>query len=176
MPCDLCFSHSENTQYQMLYSCGAGVIHVLGVVPQSHLKVLTLSVEDGEVIEQVVLDYGSKIANLIWTNAVCGVVSVSSFFKNSFAVDAFISWCLSWQTKVAAPWLKSLNGACGVVGEAVLVCADTATHSLYVCSLETEQEMKQIPLQVSSAERLHMQLSNWFGAWLCVGAQGFFYR
>lgn len=93
---------SENTQYQMLYSRGAGVIHVLGVVPQSHLKVLTLSVEDGEVIEQ---------------------------------------------TKVAAPWLKSLNGACGVVGEAVLVCADTATHSLYVCSLETEQEMKQIPLQ-----------------------------
>lgn len=38
---------------------------MLGVVPQSHLKVLTLSVEDGEVIEQVVLDYGSKIANLI---------------------------------------------------------------------------------------------------------------
>uniref|UniRef100_A0A8C9EN61 ER membrane protein complex subunit 1 n=1 Tax=Pavo cristatus TaxID=9049 RepID=A0A8C9EN61_PAVCR len=94
---------SENTQYQMLYSRGAGVIHVLGVVPQSHLKVLTLSVEDGEVIEQV--------------------------------------------TKVAAPWLKSLSGACGVVGEAVLVCADTATHSLYVCSLEMEQEMKQIPLQ-----------------------------
>ncbi|XP_042739236.1 ER membrane protein complex subunit 1 isoform X2 [Lagopus leucura] len=93
---------SENTQYQMLYSRGAGVIHVLGVVPQSHLKVLTLRVEDGEVIEQ---------------------------------------------TNVAAPWLTSLNGACGVVGEAVLVCADTATHSLYVCSLETEQEMKQIPLQ-----------------------------
>uniref|UniRef100_A0A803YN11 ER membrane protein complex subunit 1 n=1 Tax=Meleagris gallopavo TaxID=9103 RepID=A0A803YN11_MELGA len=93
---------SDNTQYQMLYSHGTGVIHVLGVVPQSHLKVLTLRVEDGEVIEQ---------------------------------------------TKVAAPWLKSLNGACGVVGEAVLVCADTATHSLYVCSLETEQEVKQIPLQ-----------------------------
>ncbi len=37
MPCDLCFSHSENTQYQMLYSRGAGVIHVLGVVPQSKL-------------------------------------------------------------------------------------------------------------------------------------------
>lgn len=63
------------------------------------------------------------------------------------------SLCLNWQTKVAAPWLKSLNGACSVVGEAVLVCADVDTHSLYVCSLETEQEMKQIPLQVSSAER-----------------------
>lgn len=40
-----------------------------------------------------------------------------------------------------------------MVGEAVLVCADVDTHSLYVCSLETEQEMKQIPLQVSSIER-----------------------
>ncbi|OXB64397.1 hypothetical protein ASZ78_009980 [Callipepla squamata] len=94
---------SENTQYQMLYSRGTGVIHVLGVVPQSHLKVVTLSVEDGEVTEQ--------------------------------------------QTNVAAPWLKSLNGACGVVGEAVLVCADAATRSLYVCSLEAEREMKQTPLQ-----------------------------
>ncbi|OXB77273.1 UNVERIFIED_CONTAM: hypothetical protein H355_002265 [Colinus virginianus] len=94
---------SESTQYQMLYSRGTGVIHVLGVVPQSHLKVVTLSVEDGEVTEQ--------------------------------------------QSSIAAPWLKSLNGACGVVGEAVLVCADAATRSLYVCSLEAEQEMKQTPLQ-----------------------------
>uniref|UniRef100_A0A8B9VE48 EMC1 first beta-propeller domain-containing protein n=1 Tax=Anas zonorhyncha TaxID=75864 RepID=A0A8B9VE48_9AVES len=93
---------SESTRYQLLYSRGTGVIHVLGIVPQSHLNVLTFSVEDGEITEQ---------------------------------------------TKVAAPWLKSLNGACSVVGEAVLVCADVDTHSLYVCSLETEQEMKQIPLQ-----------------------------
>lgn len=89
--CDLCFSHSENTQYQMLYSRGTGVIHVLGVVPQSHLKVLTLRVEDGEVVEQVVLDYGPQTANLIRTNTVRGVVSVNSFFKDSFAVDIFVS-------------------------------------------------------------------------------------
>lgn len=81
---------------------------------------------------------------------------VSSFLKHHHAVDIFISW----QTKVAAPWLKSLNGACNVVGEAVLVCADAATRSLYVCSLEMEQEMKQIPLQVSGAERLRVQLSS----------------
>jgi len=55
--------------------------------------------------------------------------------------------------RVAAPWLKSLNGVCNVVGEAVLGCVDADTHSLYVCSLETEQEMKQIPLQVRSAGR-----------------------
>ncbi|XP_049671611.1 ER membrane protein complex subunit 1 [Accipiter gentilis] len=93
---------SESTQYQLLYSHGTGVIHVLGIVPQSHLNILTFSVEDGEMTKQI---------------------------------------------RVAAPWLKSLNGVCSVVGEAVLVCMDMGTHSLYVCSLETEQEMKQIPLQ-----------------------------
>ncbi|XP_062449539.1 ER membrane protein complex subunit 1 isoform X1 [Rhea pennata] len=93
---------SETAHYQLLYSHGTGMIHVLGIVPQSHLNVLTFSVEDGEITKQIV---------------------------------------------VAAPWLKSLPGACGVVGEAVLVCVDVETLSLYVCSLATEQEMKQIPLQ-----------------------------
>ncbi|NXU92653.1 EMC1 protein, partial [Xiphorhynchus elegans] len=46
-------SCSESTQYQLLYSRGTGVIHVLGIVPQSHLNVLTFSVEDGEIIKQV---------------------------------------------------------------------------------------------------------------------------
>lgn len=35
----------------------------------------------------------------------------------------------------------------------MLVCVDRDSQSLYVCSLETEQEMKQIPLQVGSAKR-----------------------
>uniref|UniRef100_A0A8C3CPX2 ER membrane protein complex subunit 1 n=1 Tax=Cairina moschata TaxID=8855 RepID=A0A8C3CPX2_CAIMO len=43
---------SESTRYQLLYSRGTGVIHVLGIVPQSHLSVLTFSVEDGEITEQ----------------------------------------------------------------------------------------------------------------------------
>lgn len=63
-----CFSCSENTQYQLLYSHGTGVIHVLGIVPQSHLNILTFSVEDGEITKQVVLDYRSKILNLMLTN------------------------------------------------------------------------------------------------------------
>ncbi|NXS23588.1 EMC1 protein, partial [Mystacornis crossleyi] len=72
-------SCSESTQYQLLYSRGTGVIHVVGIVPQSHLNVLTFSVEDGEITKQV---------------------------------------------RVAAPWLRGLEGSCGVVGEAVLACAD----------------------------------------------------
>uniref|UniRef100_A0A8C8AYW2 ER membrane protein complex subunit 1 n=1 Tax=Otus sunia TaxID=257818 RepID=A0A8C8AYW2_9STRI len=43
---------SESTQYQLLYSHGTGVIHVLGIVPQSHLNILTFSVEDGEITKQ----------------------------------------------------------------------------------------------------------------------------
>lgn len=58
---------------------------------------------------------------------------------------------MSVQVRVAAPWLRGLEGSCGVVGEAVLVCADAATRSLHVCALDTEQDMRQIPLQVRSA-------------------------
>jgi len=65
---DCCFSCSESTQYQLLYSHGTGVIHVLGIVPQSHLSVLTFSVEDGELTKQVLLNYGSRILNLMLTN------------------------------------------------------------------------------------------------------------
>ncbi|RMB91782.1 hypothetical protein DUI87_32012 [Hirundo rustica rustica] len=93
---------SESTQYQLLYSRGTGVIHVLGIVPQSHLNVLTFNVEDGEITKQV---------------------------------------------RLAAPWLGALQGSCGVVGEAVLVCVDAAARSLHVCALDTEQDMRHIPLQ-----------------------------
>lgn len=49
-----CLSCSESTQYELLYSRGTGVIHVVGIVPQSHLNVLTFNVEDGEITRQVV--------------------------------------------------------------------------------------------------------------------------
>lgn len=52
---------------------------------------------------------------------------------------------------MAAPWLGALQGSCAVVGEAVLVCVDTAARSLHVCALDTEQDMRHIPLQVRTA-------------------------
>lgn len=58
---------------------------------------------------------------------------------------------MSVQVRVAAPWLGALQGSCGVVGEAVLVCVDTAARSLHVCALDTEQDMRHIPLQVRTA-------------------------
>ena len=47
---------------------------MLGIVPQSHLNVLTFSVEDGEITEQVMLDYGSKILSLMLINVLCRVI------------------------------------------------------------------------------------------------------
>lgn len=68
------------------------------------------------------------------------------------AVQAvLLSCCVSLQVRVAAPWLRGLQGPCAVVGEAVLVCVDMATRSLHVCALDTEQDMRSIPLQVSTA-------------------------
>nr|XP_033778407.1 ER membrane protein complex subunit 1 isoform X2 [Geotrypetes seraphini] len=93
---------SETVQYQLVYSYGKGVIHVLGVAPQSYVDIITFSMEDGEITKQV---------------------------------------------KVAAPWITTLNGACGVIDQGLLVCADKGTRSLYILSLETELQMKDIPLQ-----------------------------
>lgn len=56
---------------------------MLGIVPQSHLNILTFSVEDGEMTKQVELDYESKILKLMLTNVLptrwlwCGLQSNS---------------------------------------------------------------------------------------------------
>ncbi|XP_070812063.1 ER membrane protein complex subunit 1 [Pituophis catenifer annectens] len=44
---------SEIVQYQLVYSHGTGVVHVVGISPQSHLSILTFSVEDGEMTRQI---------------------------------------------------------------------------------------------------------------------------
>ncbi|XP_006866390.1 PREDICTED: ER membrane protein complex subunit 1 isoform X4 [Chrysochloris asiatica] len=93
---------SDSIHYQMVYSCGSGVVWALGVVPFSHVNVVKFNVEDGEIVQQV---------------------------------------------RVSTPWLQSLIGTCGVVDEAVLVCPDPSSRSLQTLALETEWELRQIPLQ-----------------------------
>lgn len=51
------------------------------------------------------------------------------------------------QVTVEAPWIQTLNDVCGMVGSGTLVCVDSFSHSLYMLTLDTEQEMKQVPLQ-----------------------------
>lgn len=40
-----------------MYSGGNGEVYALGVVPHSHIAIVAYSVEDGEIIKQVILIY-----------------------------------------------------------------------------------------------------------------------
>ncbi|XP_057676107.1 ER membrane protein complex subunit 1 [Corythoichthys intestinalis] len=44
---------SETVDYQFVYSGGTGEVYVLGVLPHSHIAIVTYSVEDGEIVKQV---------------------------------------------------------------------------------------------------------------------------
>jgi len=48
---------SETVDYQAVYSGGSGEVYVLGVVPHSHIAVVVYSVDDGEIIKQVLRFY-----------------------------------------------------------------------------------------------------------------------
>ncbi|XP_019723602.1 ER membrane protein complex subunit 1 isoform X1 [Hippocampus comes] len=43
----------ETVDYQFVYSGGTGEVYVLGVLPHSHIAIVTYSVDDGEIIKQV---------------------------------------------------------------------------------------------------------------------------
>lgn len=46
--------HSDSVDYQTVYSFGNGEVVALGVVPHSHIAIVAYSVEDGEIIKQVI--------------------------------------------------------------------------------------------------------------------------
>ncbi|KAG7276338.1 hypothetical protein CRUP_032393 [Coryphaenoides rupestris] len=47
---------SETVQYQAVYSEGDGEVYALGVVSNSHISIVAFSVEDGEILKQVVVE------------------------------------------------------------------------------------------------------------------------
>lgn len=51
-----------------MYSDGNGEVYAMGVVPHSHITIVVYSVEDGEIIKQVILIYSSSIKyiNAVW--------------------------------------------------------------------------------------------------------------
>lgn len=53
--------YSETVDYQGVYSGGNGEVYALGVVPHSHIAVVGYSLEDGEIIKQVILIYRSSL-------------------------------------------------------------------------------------------------------------------
>ncbi|CAI5783007.1 ER membrane protein complex subunit 1 [Podarcis lilfordi] len=94
---------------------------------------------ESEVVQyQLVYSHGTGSVHAV------GVSPQSHFSIVTFSVE---DGEITRQVRVAAPWARTLNGACGVVGEGVLLCADSATHSLYALSLDLGEEVKQIPLQ-----------------------------
>ncbi|XP_053307883.1 ER membrane protein complex subunit 1 [Spea bombifrons] len=59
---------------------------------------------------------------------------------------------ISRQVQVSTPWLRTLQGSCGVVGEAVLVCADPESTLLHTLSLQSGEETVQHSLQSLGVE------------------------
>ncbi|XP_042333908.1 ER membrane protein complex subunit 1 isoform X2 [Sceloporus undulatus] len=83
---------SDLVQYQMVYSHGTGVVHVLGVASRSHLNVLTFSVEDGEIMRQVRvaapwLSSLSQACNVVG-EAVLVCVEAAAHTLHAMALDA----------------------------------------------------------------------------------------
>ncbi|XP_064137451.1 ER membrane protein complex subunit 1 isoform X3 [Loxodonta africana] len=103
-----------------------------------HLKWVEHLPESDSIHYQMVYSYGSGV---VWA---LGVVPFSHVNIVKFNVE---DGEIVRQVRVSTPWLQSLTGACGVVDEAVLVCPDPSSRSLQTLALETEWELRQIPLQ-----------------------------
>ncbi|XP_038387737.1 ER membrane protein complex subunit 1 isoform X7 [Canis lupus familiaris] len=103
-----------------------------------HLKWVEHLPESDSIHYQMMYSYGSGV---VWA---LGVVPFSHVNIVKFNVE---DGEIVQQVRVSTPWLQSLTGACGVVDEAVLVCPDPSSRSLQTLALETEWELRQIPLQ-----------------------------
>ncbi|XP_075047264.1 ER membrane protein complex subunit 1 [Mixophyes fleayi] len=98
---------SGTVRYQLLHSSYKGHVHVVGIVPHSHIRILTFSIEDGTISQQV---------------------------------------------EMSTPWLRTLQGTCGVVADSVLVCTDTETASLHTLPLVSGEETALHRLQSLGVE------------------------
>ncbi|KAF5924712.1 hypothetical protein HPG69_004584 [Diceros bicornis minor] len=99
---------------------------------------ITLDSGSDSIHYQMVYSYGSGV---VWA---LGVAPFSHVNIVKFNVE---DGEIVQQVRVSTPWLQGLTGACGVVDEAVLVCLDPSSRSLQTLALETEWELRQIPLQ-----------------------------
>ncbi|KAM9736890.1 ER membrane protein complex subunit 1 isoform 5-T5 [Dama dama] len=99
---------------------------------------VTLDSGSDSIHYQMVYSYGSGV---VWA---LGVVPFSHVNIVKFNVE---DGEIVQQVRVSTPWLRSLTGACGVVDAAVLVCPDPSSRSLQTLALETEWELRQVPLQ-----------------------------
>lgn len=54
-------SNSDTVQYQTIYSGGNGLVFVLGLVPNSHIVIVEYKIEDGEIMNKVLLSVWNSI-------------------------------------------------------------------------------------------------------------------
>lgn len=62
------YIYSDSVDYQTVYSIGNGEVVALGVVPHSHIAIIVYSLEDGEIIKQVIKisESNMKFINGMW--------------------------------------------------------------------------------------------------------------
>uniref|UniRef100_V9KAG0 ER membrane protein complex subunit 1 n=1 Tax=Callorhinchus milii TaxID=7868 RepID=V9KAG0_CALMI len=73
-----------------------------------------------------------------------GVVSRSQLHITTYDVaDGKVVRQISFETS----WIQHLKDLCGVIGEGILACVDSESHSLHLLPLQSDQEPVQIALQ-----------------------------
>uniref|UniRef100_A0A3Q3IE08 ER membrane protein complex subunit 1 n=1 Tax=Monopterus albus TaxID=43700 RepID=A0A3Q3IE08_MONAL len=98
---------SETVDYQAVYSGGNGEVYVLGVVPHSHITIVAYSVDDGEIIKQVILNYSTPWLSSI--RASCTVVGQGMLTCVDSATASFYMLDLHVQPQMTQISLQSLG-------------------------------------------------------------------
>ncbi|XP_048375380.1 ER membrane protein complex subunit 1 isoform X2 [Sphaerodactylus townsendi] len=125
----------DSVKYVAVLKKGALSLHYLSNGHQKWVEQLP----DSETVQyQLVYSYGTGVVY---------VLAVSPQSHVNVLVFSVEDGEISKQSRVEAPWVGSLNQSCAVTGEALLVCVDVATASLYISSLDSKEEMKAVPLE-----------------------------
>ncbi|XP_054857363.1 ER membrane protein complex subunit 1 [Eublepharis macularius] len=125
----------DSVKYVAVLKKGVLSLHYLSNGHQKWMEHLP----DSETVQyQLLYSYGTGVVFAL------GVSPQSHVNVLAFSVE---DGEIAQQSRVEVPWLRSLSQSCTVTGEAVLVCVDMATHSLYTLSLDSKEEMKQARLE-----------------------------
>nr|XP_020637786.1 ER membrane protein complex subunit 1 isoform X2 [Pogona vitticeps] len=96
---------SETVQYQLVYSHGTGAVHVLGILPQHHINIVTFSVEDGEILKQVQV----PVPWLSSLSGTCGVVREATLICADAATQSLYTMSLDAKEAMKPVSLQSFG-------------------------------------------------------------------
>ncbi|XP_053546268.1 ER membrane protein complex subunit 1 [Bombina bombina] len=136
---------SDTVQYQLVYSPWKALVHVVGIVPQSHIRVITFNVEDGSIIRQVQV-------STPWLHTLhgsCGVIKDAVLVCGDVESGSLHSLSLLNGEETTQHFLQSLGGV--ELTEITQMSVITTSHR----SVNTI--LPQFFLQISSHRFLLMQ-------------------